>query len=209
MKQYWWLVLGYPRQILNPFFRKMGNIIFCVFVLFHLILDVATQFSEKIRILPRASGEKFGQWGTHFQLLFCCRLAINRNNAQKGWYVCNMFPAGENELPLSEKCFFVNYVHFYKIRKYRVQGYCDIVLSFLQKEPLFPGGGVHREMCVTFLQIFVENRLVMLGSSCQKIPEKKCHLFRKIATFFKKFDFHFSEKLSNSVKSPKNDHVPN
>ena len=40
-------------------------------------------------------------------------------------------------------------------------------------------------------------------------PEKKCHLFRKIATFFENFDPPFSEKLTVSARSPKKDHVPN
>ena len=40
-------------------------------------------------------------------------------------------------------------------------------------------------------------------------PKKKCHLFRKIATFFENFDPHFSEKLTVSARSPKKGHVPN
>ena len=55
-----------------------------------------------------------------------------------------------------------------------------------------------------------------LTKSCQNLPEvprifpkKKCHLFRKIATFFENFDPRFSEKLTISVKSTKKDHVPN
>ena len=40
-------------------------------------------------------------------------------------------------------------------------------------------------------------------------PEKKCHLFRKIATFFENFDPPFSEKLTDSARSLEKDHVPN
>ena len=48
-----------------------------------------------------------------------------------------------------------------------------------------------------------------LIKSAPNFPEKKCHLFRKIATFFENFDSPFSEKLVTSVNSPKKDHVPN
>ena len=40
-------------------------------------------------------------------------------------------------------------------------------------------------------------------------PEKKCHLFRKIATFFENFGTPFLEKLITSAISPKKGHVPN
>ena len=48
-----------------------------------------------------------------------------------------------------------------------------------------------------------------LSKSTSDSPEKKCHLFRKIATFFENFDPSFSEKLTFSVKSPKKGDVPN
>ena len=45
--------------------------------------------------------------------------------------------------------------------------------------------------------------------STPDFPEKKCHLFRKIATFFENFGTPFLEKLITSAISPKKGHVPN
>ena len=63
-----------------------------------------------------------------------------------------------------------------------------------------------------FLLIFNKNMQLFINF-CEFLPEntrkKKCHLIWKIATFFGNFDPHFSEKYTFSVKSPKNDHVPN
>ena len=55
----------------------------------------------------------------------------------------------------------------------------------------------------------IDHFLLIFAYFYQKIPEKKCHLFRKIATFFENFDPHFSEKLTDSARSPKMEHVPN
>ena len=55
----------------------------------------------------------------------------------------------------------------------------------------------------------IDKKLPKPVRSTPDFPEKKCHLFRKIATFFENFDPPFSEKLTTSVKSPKRGHVPN
>ena len=55
----------------------------------------------------------------------------------------------------------------------------------------------------------IGKKLAKFNRSTRIFLKKKCHLFRKIATFFENFDPPFSEKLQSSVISPKKDHVPN
>ena len=54
-----------------------------------------------------------------------------------------------------------------------------------------------------------DKNLIKSVKNTPDFPEKKCHLFRKIDTFFENFDPHFSEKLMVSARSTKNGHVPN
>ena len=55
----------------------------------------------------------------------------------------------------------------------------------------------------------VDKKLLKSAKNTPDFPEKKCHLFQKIATFFANFDPPSSEKLTVSARSLKKDHVPN
>ena len=134
-------VLGDPQQGPDRFFGKMGNIVFCVFSLFTLIINVIIQFSEKVRISPEVPRGETWTVSHLFSIAFCCKPARTRSNAQKWESVRKLFPEVKNWPHLPENVFLWILHNFYKRGHRCVWWRCTIFLSFLQKCILFFRGG--------------------------------------------------------------------
>ena len=76
-------VLGDPRQVPDPIFGKMGKIVFCVFSLFTLMLDVNVQFSEKVRISPEAPRGEIWTMCQSFSIAFLAEIITQQEQRTK------------------------------------------------------------------------------------------------------------------------------